>query len=138
MCLSLAPILLPARTLRWRLVARISDKWVRFPIALVGSKGLRLTQRRHRDVHEMKRARGDIIFGTAEAVGRGLARSGIPSNITIMPFTVAPGLYEVRAISHDSGHVFVVRGTDRRRTIRLAARQAKLEQFQSTGSGYPA
>jgi hypothetical protein len=66
------------------------------------------------------------MLRSAEAVGRSLARSGLPSNITIIPATVAPGVFEVRAISHDSGHVFVVRGTDRRRTIRLAARQAKL------------
>jgi hypothetical protein len=66
-----------------------------------------------------------LMKASPEAVRRSLVRSGLRASITIMPFTIAPGLYEVRAISHASGHVFIVRGTDRRQAIRLAARQAK-------------
>lgn len=66
-----------------------------------------------------------IMKASAEAVRCSLVRSGLRASITIMPFTIAPGLYEVRAISHASGHMFIVRGTNRRQAIRLAASQAK-------------
>jgi hypothetical protein len=74
---------------------------------------------------DMKGPESTLMKASAEAVRCSLARSGLRASITIMPFTIAPGLYEVRAISHASGHVFIVRGTDRRQAIRLAAQQAK-------------